>query len=220
MARLTRALAAAATLTLAIPLALLSADGLAPAADHLDAPARTDPAVDPNPDIAADIADVYAWHTPEFVNVALTFSGPAPANNPGDYDRDVLYTINISNEGAATDAEFPIEIRFGQNGAVNGVQLKNVPGAASAVIEGPVETDLVSGGVTARAGLFDDPFFFDVEGFRETRATGTLSIRNDRNFFAGKNITGIVIQIPRAALENGTHPIDFWTTTARFGGNI
>ena len=213
-------LASAAACAFVVPLALMSGDGEVGAADHLDPPARTDPAVDTTPDAAADIADLYAWHTDTHVIVAIDFGGPSVNTLPAFYDRDVLYKINISNAGDRTDAEFPIEIRFGQNGAVNGVQLKNVPGAASAVIEGPVETDLVSGGVTARAGLFDDPFFFDVEGFRETRATGTLSIRNDRNFFAGKNITGIVIQIPRAALENGTHPIDFWTTTARFGGNI
>ena len=218
MARLTRALAAAATLTLAIPLALLSADGLAPAADHLDAPARTDPAVDPNPDIAADIADVYAWHTPEFVNVALTFSGPAPANNPGDYDRDVLYTINISNEGAATDAEFPIEIRFGYDGEAVGVQIKNVPGAGG-TLTGRVETDLVQNGVTARAGLVDDPFFFDLQGFRETRATGTLSIQSTRSFFTGQNDTAVIIQMPRAAVDKG-QPIRVWATTARIGGNI
>ena len=215
-----RILASAAACAILGPVALLSGSYIGGAADHLDPPTRTDPAVDMTPDTAADIADLYAFHTATHVIVAIDFGGPSVDSLPAFYDRDVLYKINISNAGDRTDAEFPIEIRFGQNGSVNGVQIKNVPGAADAVIEGPVETNITSGPVTVRAGLFDDPFFFDVQGFRETRATGTLSIRNDRNFFAGKNITGVVIQMPRSALENGTHPIDFWTTTARFGGNI
>ena len=58
---------------------------------------------------------------------------PSPARRrstaPGVYDRDVLYTINISNGGSATDAEFPIEFRFGRDGQAVGVKFDNVPGA-------------------------------------------------------------------------------------------
>lgn len=213
-------LGTAAALAFGVPLALLSSDSATRAADHLDPPTRTDAAQDPTPDVPADIADIYAWHTPQFFVLALTLAGPQDGTVAGFYDRDVLYTINVSNAGARTDAEFPITIRFGQNNGGNGVQITGVPGAASPIISGPVETDLVSGAVTARAGLFDDPFFFDLIGFRETLATGTLAFRNDRDFFAGKNDTAVVIQIPRAALDNGTNPIDVWTTTARFGGNL
>ena len=39
--------------------------------------------------------------------IALTFAGPQPAGRPPTYDRDVLYTINISNAGAPTD---PVQI--------------------------------------------------------------------------------------------------------------
>lgn len=188
-------------------------------ADHLDPPARTDPAVDATPDKAADIADVYAWHTATSLIIAMTFAGPQSAALPGTYDRDVLYTINISNAGAATDAEFPIRIRFGQDGASTGVQIAGVPGATGTIV-GPVETNLTSGPVTARAGLFDDPFFFDLQGFRTTRSTGTLAFSNTRDFFAGQNDTAVVIEMPRAAVENGTNPINIWATTARFGGQI
>lgn len=210
--------AAAAALAAAIPAVLLTADRQGRAADHLDAPTRTDPAFDPTADIPADIADVYAWHTPQFFNVALTFAGPAPANSAGNYDRDVLYTINISNEGGATDVEFPILIRFGRDGQSVGVKIENVPGTTGAII-GPVETDLQREGVTARAGLFDDPFYFDLQGFRETRSTGTLAFRSDRDFFRGQNDTGVVIQIPRAAVDKGA-PIRVWATADRFGGNL
>ncbi len=198
---------------------LLAVDRSVVAADHLDPPTRTDPDQDSNPDTPADIADVYAWHTATQVIIALTFAGPQPSTKPAIYDRDVLYTINISNNEIPFDPEFQIRARFGTNGSATGVQFVGVPGSTGA-IEGPVETDLVQGPVTVRAGLFDDPFFFDLQGFRETRSTGKLSFRNDRSFFSGQNDTALVIQMPRSALENGRNPLKIWATTSRFGGNI
>lgn len=218
MKRSARIFGTVGALALAVPIALLSADYFAGAADHLDAPLRTDPAVDPTPDFAADIADVYAFHVAGKLVVALTFAGPAPVNSPGVYDRDVLYTINISNAGAATDAEFPIQIRFGRDGQAVGVQILNAPGAGGP-ITGPVETDLARNGVRARAGLVDDPFFFDLQGFRETRSTGTLAFQSTRDFFRGQNDTAVVIEMPLSNVDVG-NPIRVWATADRFGGNI
>lgn len=187
------------------------------AADHLDPPARTDPDVDNIPDKAADVADVYAWYTPTSVVVAVTFAGPQATNLPAAYDRDLRYTIEISNDDVAFTSEHTIEWRFGQNGAASGVRFTGIPGSTGA-IEGPVETTLQQGQILVRAGLFDDPFFFDLQGFRATRSTGALSMRPDRNFFAGQNLTAAVVQFPRAAVENGGRPIRISATSARFGG--
>ncbi len=211
-------LATAALVGLGTPVLFFASDTPAPAADHLDPPSRTDPDVDTRPDMPADIADVYAFHSSTRVVAALTFAGPQ-AGMAASYDRDVIYTINISNAGARTDPEFQIKVKFGQNGPVNGVQFVGVPGTTATVV-GPVETNLANNGVLMRAGLVADPFFFDLLGFRATRSSGTLSIRSDRDFFAGKNDTAIVIDMPRAALENNGHVIDIWATTSRFGGNI
>lgn len=191
------------------------------AADHLDPPGRTDPAVDPTADRNADIADVYAWHTDTSVIIAMTFSGPQATNLPANYDRDVLYTVNISNGGARTDAEFPVRVRFGPGTGPNefGVQVTGLPGVTGAIV-GPVESNLTKDGVTVRAGLFDDPFFFDLVGFRQTVTTGTLAFNNQRDFFAGQNLTAIVMEIPRSRIANGTNPVDIWGTTARFGGQL
>ncbi len=207
----------------AAPLLIFSATQFSVGADHLDPPARTDPAVDTTPDRAADIADIYAWHTASSVIIAVTFAGPQATTMPASYDRDVLYTINISNTSTRTTPTFPIRVRFGRDTAVAGeqfgVQVTGLPGVTGA-ITGPVETNLTQDGVTVRAGLFDDPFFFDLQGFRDTLSSGTLRFNNQRNFFAGQNLTGIVIEIPRSRIENGTNPIDIWTDTARFGGNL
>lgn len=200
--------------------AFLTTDRAARAADHLDPPARTDPGGDTTPDKAADIADVFAWYDASFVNIAMTFAGPSAGSLPATYDRDVLYTLNINNDGTKFTPNFQIQMRFGQDGSGNwGVQFTGVPGSTGP-IHGPVDTDLRQGNVTVRGGLFDDPFFFDLQGFKTTKSTGQLGIINSRNFFNGQNDTAVVLRIPRSAVEKGTNQVRIWGTTARFGGQI
>lgn len=191
------------------------------AADHLDPPSRTNASVDTTPDRAADIADVFAWHTDTKINLIVTFAGPQATNLPATFDPDVLYTVNISNAGSRTNPEIPIYIRFGKGSTVSqyGVQVLGVPGVSGA-IEGSVESNITKDGVMVRAGLFDDPFFFDLQGFMDTASTGTLSFNSNRDFFAGQNLTAVVISIPRDRIENGANLVDIWATTARFGGQL
>lgn len=218
--RVSRTWAALGATLLALPLALVSADYMSKAADHLDPPTRTDKDVQgAHPDVPADIADVFAWYTADSIVVVLTFAGPQPNNMPPFYDRDVLYTINISNAGARTDPEIVIHARFGFDGQSPGVQFTGIPGT-SGPISGPVQTVLTQGSVKAIAGIYEDPFFFDLLGFRETRDTGTLAIRSTRDFFKNQNDTSIVIEMPRSAVVNNNQPLDIWATTARFGGNL
>jgi len=184
------------------------------AADHFDPPART--GSDTNTvgfDVAADIADLYAFHDANNVYLSIGFGGPSATNLPGFYDPDVLYMINISNAGSRTDVEFPIEIRFGRDGANPGIEVRNLPGAS--LVRGPVERNLTTpNGITVRAGLFDDPFNFDPQGLRDSRATGNLSFNSARNRFANLNTTFVVISIPRRLLDQG-QPLDIWSTSAR-----
>jgi hypothetical protein len=187
------------------------------AADHFDPPGRvgTDTST-AGFDVAADIADVYAFHDASNVYLAIGFGGPSAITLPAFYDPDVLFTINVSNAGARTDTEFPIEIRFGRDGVNPGIEVRNLPGGGS--IQGPVERNLTTAsGIVVRAGLFDDPFFFDPQGLRDTRATGTLSFNTMRNRFAGLNTTYVILSIPRALIDRG-QPLDIWATSARIRG--
>jgi hypothetical protein len=188
------------------------------AADHIDPPTRTDPAVDPIPDEAADLADVYAYFDEKDVVLMVTFGGPAATHRPAFYDRDVLYNLQVSNDGDPAQAEIPIQIRFGQDGQRSGVKITGLPNGIT--IAGPVETNLQQSGITARAGLFDDPFFFDSQGLRESRTVGTLRFDNQRNFFGARNITAVVLRIPRPMIKNGGKLVHVWSDTARFGGQI
>lgn len=191
------------------------------AADHLDPPTRTDPTIDPTPDLPADIADIFAWYSGNTVKVILTFGGPNNPNAGASFDRDVLYKINISTALPADTPEMVIKARFGRGKNPNewGVRFEGVPGVNGA-IEGPVETNLVKDGVTARAGLFDEPFFFDLQGFRESRSMGTLRFNNQRSFFTGQNDTALVLEIPKDRFATATSPLGFWASTARFGGQL
>jgi len=188
------------------------------AADHNEPSARTEVGVDPTPDRASDLADVYAFHDPTSLIVMVTFGGPAATNLPAFYDPDVLYRIHISNDGNRSTTEIPIDIRFGFDGPNPGVEVRGLPGGG--VIQGPVETNLQQNGYLVRAGLFDDPFFFDLQGLRETRSTGNLSFRNDRSAFANANITAVVVRIPRDRVANGDRQIDVWSETGRIGGQL
>jgi hypothetical protein len=187
------------------------------AADHFDPPLRV--GTDTNTtglDVAADIADLYAFSDSANVYLAISFGGPSATTLPAFYDQDVLYTINVSNAGARTDVELPIEIRFGRDGTNPGIEVRNLPG--NTIVRGPVESNLTAtNGIMVRAGLFDDPFFFDPQGLRETRATGNIAFNNQRNRFAGLNSTFVVIAIPRGLIDQG-QPLDIWTTSARIRG--
>jgi hypothetical protein len=207
----------------AVPIAFGLGEKPAPAADHLDPPARTNPVNDSTPDFAADIADIFVTHDARTVTITVTFGGPAATTLPAKYDRNVLYTVAISNRAPRTTADIPITFQFGQETGVAdgpwGVRVRGVPGVNGDIV-GSVERILEKDGVRVFAGLTDDPFFFDSQGLNETRQTGTLSFRNTRNFFGAQNITAVAIEIPRERLENGTNELDFWTFSDRRGGQI
>jgi len=190
------------------------------AADHLDPPGRTNPdnmGMDRN----ADIADVYAWHrgagAAQTVVLVMSFSGPnaAVAGQKLACDRNVLYNINIDNTGDAV-ADRTFAVRFGRDSAMNCfARWEGLPGTAAPVVTRTEATIDIGGGVKAFAGLRDDAFFFDLQGFRTTLMTGTLSFVNDRDFFRGKNTSAIVIEVPASTINGGANTLRVWATTGR-----
>lgn len=215
----TRWFAALAGVT-AVGAVLVSGTQGVKAADHLDPPDRTGSTAT-TADAAADIADIYAWHT-EGGNLvlALTFAGPmAPsADQEGTYDRDVLYTLHLDTDANFTNADTnPITVRFGLKEDRSGwqVQVTGVPGSETA-ITGDVEETITSGDIKVFAGLREDPFFFDLQGFQETVMTGDVAFDSTRDFFAGKNGTAFVVEFPIADLGEETPGlISVWASTAR-----
>lgn len=195
---------------------LLSALTLNPmtvqAADHTDPPA-----VSVNP--AADIADFYAYHRGTGANqtlvTVLTFAGlqaPMPGQT-GTYDPDVLYAIHIDNDGD-NKPNTTIYARFGKNRDDQwGLQVINLPGEAGPLV-GEVEKTIDGTNSKAFAGLRDDPFFFDLSGFQSTVTTKTLAFDPMRDFFAGTNVTAIVLEMPMAAALGAGTSLQVWATTS------
>lgn len=177
------------------------------AADHAEAPGA---AADP----AADIADFYAWHTAnDTLVMVVTFAPLTPAGGEATWDADVLYGFHIDTDGDNAP-DFNVRTRFGQNDADEwGMLVEGLPGEDGPLV-GPVET-MAEGtnGAKAWAGITDDPFFFDLEGYTTTLDTGTISFNPNRDSLAGVNVTSIVVEVPLSAL--GSTDLSLWATTGR-----
>lgn len=189
------------------------------AADHLDPPARVD---GDTGDREADIGDIYAWHRGSGADrslvAVLTFDGPnAPtADQDVPCDPNVLYTIQIDSDADRT-ADHSIRARFGEDDVGNCfVRVEGIPGVTGP-IDAAVGTARTVGSTHVYAGLQDDPFFFDLQGFRETLMMGTLRFDPTRDSFAGQNISAIVVEFPLSAIGAGDQVLDVWATTGRVG---
>ena len=189
--------------------------------DHKDGPNAT-------ADHAADIADLYAWHDTGAgtFTAVLTFAGFGVAGAPATFDPNVLYSIHIDRTtGAGTFDNAPdvdINVRFAKNARGEfAVQVENLPGSI-APISGRVETVLTNGAKRkVFAGKRDDPFFFDLDGFKATiakpAADTTLRFVNTHDTFAGTNVTAIVVEMDLADVTvGGTMPkLQLWATSGR-----
>jgi len=119
------------------------------------------------------------------------------------------FDTSIPADGVA-DIEF--FARFAQDDAGDwGLQ---VAGVGDTPLEGPVETVLTNGDLSAWAGLADDPFFFDQTGFNATVSTGDLSFDPTRDDVAGLNVTAIAIQLPFDTIQSDGSALQTWATTS------
>jgi Domain of unknown function (DUF4331) len=215
------------------------------AADHRDAPGTM-------ADRYADLNDVYAWYNMDndtFV-VVVTFNPllapDAPVTDSYNPDElpNVLYTIHIDNDsvpladasdwdnqdGTTFGSDIQVQVRFGQNGLEEwGFQVENLPGATDTLV-GPVDEVLTDGTASATAGIFDDPFFFDLDGFFATRDNldmvdddpadlGFRSLAGELNndSFAGVNTMAIVLEMDASATLGGNPDnfVQIWATSGR-----
>jgi len=177
------------------------------AADHLDAPKTM-------MNQAADITDVYAWHTDDAKVVAVVnFSGLIESGVEPKFDSKVVYGIHIDNDADGV-ADHDVWFRFGQNGAGDwGIQAVGIPGGTPTV-SGPLNTSIDAGlGLRLWAGLRDDPFFFDLDGFKATLSSSTLSFNKDNDTFAGTNVTSIVVEMSTDAVVGAGSTFQLWAST-------
>lgn len=191
---------------------------LAGAADHLDAPGLTPP----GGDLRTDITDIYAFQSPAHPSKAVLIMDVNPlAGVAGGttFRPGAGYDFKLDTNGDAKE-DVTYRVTFGSpNGSgVQSVKVMRTPaGGMSAMIGSgwTGSTIYLNGGGKLRAGLFDDPFFFDLLAFLHDvkgQATGRSFCDGDQtDFFKGLNVNAIVLQLPRANL--GTDHVGYWART-------
>ncbi len=154
------------------------------AADHLDAPLT-------KLNHQADINDVYAFlnlNDNSRLILVMTVNPLAGELSPTELSSDVNYDFLIDNNGDF-ERDLRIRVRLSERG-----ELK---------VAGPHTRLFV--------GLRDDPFFFDLNGFRDgLNFTGI-------DFFAGKNVAAIVLEAATAELTAGSPVLHIWAETSERG---
>src|SRR3989449_4165167 len=187
-------------------------------ADHLDSPGLKSP----NMNARVDITDVYAFaaqeEEEEFSRTALVLN-VNPLTLASTFDPDAIYEVLVdTNADATPDITFKTQFSaVGSNGSQRATVVRAVGADAnSRDFSGRViiKDARVSFGREERiaeredfkffAGVRSDPFFFDLLGFLAgCKFTGS-------DFFADKNVFGIVLEVPNSAL--GTNPnIGVWS---------
>ncbi len=171
-------------------------------------------------DASMDLTDLYVFDSgggkmTVIVNWAGFNDSRAQPDAAPLFTSNSLYTINIDNNEDNV-ADFRIQWKFGQNSQGQwGVQVTGIPGSQGTV-SGPVERILSGGnGTRVWAGHADDPFFFDVQGYLDTLATGVLSIINTRSILSGFNVTALAVEFDIASVVNSGGDAHFWITSAR-----
>jgi hypothetical protein len=205
----------AATASIASSLLILTL-GLVPAtnaADHLDSPGVTNNG-------AIDITDLYTFSTDNgqktvFVLNVNPGAGALPASGT-TFGPGVEYNIKIDTNGDVKP-DVTYMYRFGQPNN-QGVQSLKLYRNGTLVANGWTGSDSkISGGGKTTAGLFDDPFFFDLAAFQgEVLGTGngrSFCDSNTTDFFAGLNVSGIVLKVPNSAIGGDGKNIGVWATT-------
>lgn len=181
------------------------------AADHLDAPLVKQ-------DGRIDLTDVYAFQAPgnaAHTVLIMNVNPLAGVQSPTTFHPGASYDFKIDTNGDGVE-DSTLSVTFSApDGA--GRQTATLRKDGTMLASGPTGADIpVTGGGTLRAGLFDDPFFFDLAAFKNglkfcPGGKGT-------NFFAGLNVTGIVLEVPSTLL--GPSKIGVWARTTVGGQQL
>ncbi len=180
----------------------------------------------PHGDPRLDLTDLYAFPKPgsDGKSIFIMNVHPALGLNPSGPTTDepfapgAIYELKIDTDGDAV-ADIAYRVRFSSDGARQTATVRRVEGSQAAetgdggqvILEG----SSVSMGREAQAtqagdyrffaGWRSDPFFFDTLG-----ALNNLQFTGD-DFFTGKDVCSIVLEVPDSAL--GSNKIGLWHRT-------
>jgi len=198
---------------------------------HFDTPtAQEDPRI--------NICDFYLFRgRPGTTVMAMTVNPDAGISAPDTFREEGIYTFRFDLDGDARE-ELAFKVRFGApshgdgggHAHVQSFEVRQAVGSAARhgvdgelIIAGLTgETAKTATGVMAFAGLAPDLFAGDSVAlgafrnafFREGRFEPNV-FQNCRNFFAGRNVTAIVLEMPSTLIGSGL--VHAWATASLYG---
>jgi len=222
-------------LTASVAIAVGGGPSGADAADHLDAPGLTPP----GGDVRLDLTDIYAFRAAGGrTALVLNVNGFSKAGQQATFatgvpsvaaTKRVSYNLRIDNNGDAGQ-DVALAVTFGMPNK-QGVQKLQIRRNGRVILNGKTsafgKVVVNKGkGVRAFAGMRDDPFFFDLDGFLNILSSqpgksflGCTSPRSDK--FAGSNVSSIVLELNGSLLtRRGSSKIGVWATTNQGGAQV
>lgn len=211
--------------TAIVVLTIGAAPLLTSAADHLDAPALNNMTDHP-----LDLTDVYAFDAANGGKTVMVMNvNPLAGIVSGTkFSSSGSYRFNLSR-GASPDADLNdavdrvYKVKFGAPSASSGKQVLRLYRGSTLIATGTTgNTVQVDGGGRIWAGVRDDPFFFDLNGYNQlknstyTDVSGLTDTPGD-DFFLGTNISTIVLEVPDSWIGARAN---LWATTHRSGNLI
>jgi hypothetical protein len=207
-------------------LAIVFTGGIIWASDHIDAPAVTGQ--------PTDITDLYAFqgaNTSNLVFVVNTQGLLAPSvTAAAKFDPNTLIQINIDNTGDNVEDLVIQAIYDGTNMKFYGPVKPSITGLKS-TLEGPVTAQVAvtaygatsptmatgANGMQVFAGPRDDPFFFDLNQYHKIIAGTATGFKNPgSDAFAGTNVLGLVVEVPKSLLGTPTGgKFNVWAQTKK-----
>ena len=137
-------------------------------------------------------------------------------DNNGDAVTDVNIAVSFDKARDDGSQKMKVELRSSKD-AADKVKAK-LKGDTTPFGAAPVVNR--DNGITAFAGRRDDPFFFDLPGFlnilgpgRSLIGCGTPASHPEHNFFAGRNVSSIVLELPSQLLTGDSSNIGVWAST-------
>jgi hypothetical protein len=193
----------------AVAAALVVVAGNSQAADHLEAPLV-------KRDGRTDINDIYAFQASRdgYAALVMTVNPGAGAISGTTFRPGARYVFEIDNDGdAETDHRY--QIIFGRVGDDGEQRMKVWRDGRRIGVGRTGETVRLGARGKARAGDYDDPFYFDLQAFLDqvkgSGGTRTFCDATPTNFFDGLNVSAIVLEVPVADL--GAEAVGVWGRT-------
>ena len=186
----------------------------------------------PHGDARLDLTDLYAFPKPGDAGKSILIMNvhpsvgvnPPAATTDEPFASEAVYEIRIDTDGdAVADVAYRVRFSPSAGGRQTATLRRAENGSAAQLGDGGktlIEAAQVSTGREARvttsgeyrlfAGWRSDPFFFDTLGALDNMTfTGT-------DFFTGKDVCSIVIEVPNAAL--GQRKVGLWARTVDGAG--